>query len=77
MLQKLVTGLTPGASYSFQVLGYNFNGAGQTWSQAASYTSCVVPSGVPVPNLTEQRSTHLSFEWNAPDYDGGCPITTY
>ena len=30
--QFLVSGLTPGQFYSFQIKAYNFNGLGLTWS---------------------------------------------
>jgi hypothetical protein len=77
VLQYLATGLTPGTSYSFAVLGYNFNGAGGTWSPDASFRACSAPSLVPLPSVTGQSSTQLSFAWEAPGYDGGCEVTGY
>jgi hypothetical protein len=38
--QYLATGLEPGGSYSFSVLGVNFNGAGMKWSDAATFRAC-------------------------------------
>jgi|TARA_B110001469_G_C9408117_1_gene209145 hypothetical protein len=51
--EYLATGLTAGASYSFSVLGINFNGAGEVWSDAASFESCTTPVAVGIPWLIE------------------------
>lgn len=77
VLEYVVSGLTPGASYSFSVLGYNFNGAGELWSPEAAFLACSAPSGVPVPRVTGQSEADLAFAWQAPADDGGCPITGY
>lgn len=77
VLEFLADGLTPGGTYSFSVLGVNFNGEGALWSPDATFRACTAPSGVAVPALTEQSATQLSFSWQAPAVDGGCPTTTY
>jgi len=51
--EYLATGLTAGESYSFSVLGINFNGAGEVWSDAASFESCTAPVDVGIPWLIE------------------------
>mmetsp|Transcript_23476 Transcript_23476/g.36162 ORF Transcript_23476/g.36162 Transcript_23476/m.36162 type:complete len:275 (-) Transcript_23476:4758-5582(-) len=73
----LVTGLVSGRYYKFQVKGINFNGEGETWSDEAKFSSCTAPTGVPIPTVTEQTQSQLSFSWDAPTTDGGCDISTY
>jgi hypothetical protein len=73
----LASNLIKGRSYGFEVLAINFNGAGEEWSDVASFRACTVPVNVPVPLVTEQSASQLSFSWAAPEDDGGCEITGY
>lgn len=75
--EYVAAGLKPGASYTFSVVGYNYNGAGLTWSPAASFKSCTIPKGVPIPLVTEQSLTQLAFAWSEPADQGGCQVTAY
>lgn len=75
--EKHVTGLVPGRRYEFRILGYNFNGAGEQWSDAVTFRSCTVPVDVPIPTVTEYTTTYFAFAWNPPGYDGGCEVTLY
>lgn len=77
ILQKLMTGLKPGLTYSFQILGVNFNGAGEDWSDQASFRSCGYPVGVALPEVIQQTSTQFTFQWRQPEEDGGCETLTY
>jgi len=52
VLEYLRTGLSPGRSYAFSVLGVNFNGQGEHWSDAAAFRACTEPSGVGIPRVT-------------------------
>ena len=46
------TELTPGSSYAIDVIGYNFNGKGELWSDQAVFESCVVPTVEQLPIVT-------------------------
>ena len=77
VLEFLAANLVKGRSYGFEVLAINFNGAGEQWSDVASFRACSVPVTVPLPVVTEQSATQLSFVWTAPEDDGGCVISSY
>jgi hypothetical protein len=66
ILQYLVTDLQPGYTYSFRVLGINFNGAGEEWSDQVSVRSCGYPGGVALPEVIQQTSTQFTFRWRQP-----------
>jgi hypothetical protein len=61
VFEFLATGLVKGRSYGYEVLAINFNGAGEEWSDVASFRTCTVPVEVPIPGVTEQSATQLSF----------------
>lgn len=69
--------MVKGRSYGFEVLAVNFNGAGESWSDVASFRACTVPVDVPLPSVTEYSATQLSFQWAAPEDDGGCLVSSY
>jgi hypothetical protein len=73
-----VTGLTPGASYTFTVRAANLSGA----SAESAPSGAVVPSGSQAPGAptgatAEADSTSALVRWTAPGDDGGSPITGY
>lgn len=72
ILWYLITDLQPGHTYSFRILGINFNGAGEEWSEEVSFRSCGYPIGVGLPGVIEQTSTQFTFEWMQPENGGGC-----
>lgn len=75
-LSRTVTGLTPGATYTFTTLAYNSVGWG-----AESGTRTITlskrpdaPTGVGASNV---QPTSLTISWSAPGNTGGLPITNY
>jgi len=75
----LVTGLTNGTPYYFQVAAVNFNGTGPYSSQTANSTA--TPSITPQPpspiTTTSITSTSITLSWTAPTNTGGNPVTGY
>jgi len=71
----VMTGLTNGTTYSFQVIAQNANGNGAPAS--ASATPSTVP-GAPT-GLTAQsyQNAAVPLSWTAPTSDGGAMITDY
>ena len=74
------TGLTNGTLYYFQVAALNISGVGTYSTQTTISTA--TPSTIPDPptNLYGDGSSEngiIYLSWNAPDYDGGAPITSY
>lgn len=73
---RTVTGLTPGATYTFTTLAYNSVGWGAE-SGARTITLSKrpgPPTGVVASNV---QATMLTVSWTAPGNTGGLPITSY
>jgi hypothetical protein len=68
--------LTPGNSYGFSVLAFNFNGAGKV-SPIAVFTACIAPSGLAVPQVLMTTKSTISFRWTPPEDEGACPVLSY
>ena len=73
---KIMTGLTTGEQYTFKALAMNFNGVGAFSSELSTY-ACVAPSDFAAPRRISSTLTQISLEWEEPESDGGCPITSY
>lgn len=72
----LVTNLTTGEQYQFQVSAVNFNGE-SALSNALVVYSCIAPSQPSLPVRTGGTSTLINLQWTPPTDDGGCPLTGY
>ena len=72
---KVVTGLTAGSEYTFQIKATNSNGS----SLAASFSAVTVPNtpGVPTSVTTSVSGTTITANWVAPTSNGGTAITGY
>jgi hypothetical protein len=72
---KVVTGLTAGSEYTFQIKATNSNGS----SSAASFSAVTVPNtpGVPTSVTTSVSGTTITANWVAPASNGGTAITGY
>jgi hypothetical protein len=74
----VITGLTPGTSYVFQVVAQNSAGYG-VWSSkspAVSTTSTTAPSA-PLSVVGTPGNTKVALTWQAPSSTGGSSITGY
>ncbi len=71
-----VLGLVTGRMYQFEVVAYNFNGAG-AHSVATEFYSCVLPSGFTAPRRTDSTTSSIEIGWAPPRDSGGCAITGY
>ncbi len=74
--EYLVTGLTAGLVYRFQVQVRDINGLGPV-SPAASFVACLSPAGQHAPTLIEVSKTSFHVAWQQPESLGGCPVTAY
>lgn len=55
----------------------NINWESQYASTIKSFKSCVSPSDLKPPTLNAVTQTSYKISWDAPENDGGCPITKY
>lgn len=74
--QFLVTGLSQGLTYRFQVKARDINGLGPG-SPLASFLACLGPAGLKQPVLQEVSKTEARISWRAPEISGGCPVSSY
>lgn len=58
-------GLTPGKTYGFSVVAFNFNGKGPA-SEVTPMTTCTAPSGQLEPKVFATTAESISFRWQAP-----------
>lgn len=73
----MIDGLDTGRFYRFKVTAYNYNGEGAASAELTTY-ACVAPSRMLAPlRVTSTSSPSFTIKWEAPDDDGGCPITGY
>ena len=74
-LQETITDLQNGTVYQVQVRASNDQGDGpwSAWGEAQPATTPAVPA---LPTLTPDNR-ELRVSWDAPDNDGGAPITSY
>lgn len=75
-LSRTVTGLTPGATYTFTTLAYNSVGWG-TESAGRTITLSKRPDPPTGVGVSAVESMSLSVSWAAPSNTGGLPITSY
>lgn len=75
-LQFTMFGLTAGTQYTFRVFSSNFNGKSDP-SETITIYACGVPSGMAEPKYVASDKTSITIQWQAPTYQGGCPIYDY
>jgi hypothetical protein len=68
--------LEVGALYQFKVAAVNSNGP-SALSDALTVHACVAPSPPPAPTRVSGDATSITVAWEAPEDDGGCPLTGY
>ena len=75
LTSRVVTGLTAGSEYTFQIKASNSNGN----SLASSFSAATVPNtpGVPTSVTASVTGTSVSANWVAPVSNGGSAITGY
>ena len=73
---KIVYNLSTGQMYRFKVSSLNFNGEGSLSSEFLTY-ACIAPYNMAAPTRVTSTLTSLTLAWQAPEDDGGCPITGY
>ncbi len=74
-LQETITGLDNGTMYQVQVRASNSQGDGP-WSVRGEGQPATTPAAPDPPALTPDNR-ELRVHWDAPDNDGGAPITGY
>ena len=74
-LEETITGLQNGTVYHVQVRASNGQGDGP-WSAWGEGQPATTPSAPALPALTPDNR-ELRVSWDAPDNDGGAPITSY
>lgn len=74
-LQETITGLDNGTMYQMQVRASNSQGDGP-WSVRGEGQPATTPAAPDPPALTPDNR-ELRVHWDAPDNDGGAPITGY
>ena len=72
----VVTGLTNGTAYIFQVAAVNAAGTGSYSSSSSSVTPYTTP-GAPTGVAGTSGNTQVSLSWTAPSDNGGALITDY
>ena len=71
-----INALTNGTTYEFEVRATNESGAGTAATVSATPTNTAVP-GVPLYFDTFSENGAVDLWWDAPEFDGGTPITDY
>jgi len=71
----LVTGLTSGLPYRFEVTAHSINGESARGPAATIY-ACLIPSNLPVPLKVSTTKTSVLISWTEPD-GNGCPATGF
>ena len=74
-LQETITGLQNGTVYQVQIRASNGQGDGP-WSVWGEGQPATTPAAPAAPALTPDNR-ELQVNWDAPDSDGGAPITSY
>ena len=73
----VVTGLTNGTQYRFQVRALNAVGAGPYSALSNTVTPATVPGAPQIVNPPIAGNASATVRWNAPANNGGSPITGY
>lgn len=71
-----ISGLTPGQLYRFKVSAKNYNGEGPMSSIASIY-ACEGVQGISAPSYVSATNTTMVVSWEAPAFDGACPVLSY
>jgi hypothetical protein len=71
----LVTGLTTGLPYRFELTAVNINGESPR-SATVTYYACLKPSSVSAPVMTSTTRNSIAISWEEPQ-ENGCPITGF
>jgi hypothetical protein len=75
-LTRTQFGLTTAQEYKFRVYSVDFNGVSDASTVLSAY-ACGLPTGLAAPTLKSSSQTNIEVDWEAPAYDGGCPIFDY
>lgn len=72
----VISGLTNGTAYKFKLRAENASGAGQASAEIRGTPKAEVPSAPTITNISAGNAS-LTVAFNAPETDGGKPITSY
>jgi prepilin-type N-terminal cleavage/methylation domain-containing protein len=73
----VVTGLTNGTSYEFQVAATNAAGTGAFSSSSSPVTPATVPGAPTSVTASSNQNAQSAVAWTAPLNNGGAPVVTY
>ncbi|WP_295694758.1 fibronectin type III domain-containing protein [Lapillicoccus sp.] len=76
LTSRVVTGLTNGTAYTFQVRALNLVGAGPL-SAPSNVVTPAAPAGAPTGVVAVAGDSSATLTWTAPGNTGGLPITGY
>ncbi len=68
--------VTTGRTYHFRHKSFNYNGA-SSYSDVLSTIACVDPAPPGKPEWITSTISSITFIWDDPIDDGGCPIKEY
>jgi len=68
--------VTTGQTYSFRHRSFNVNGA-SPYSTVLTTKACVAPTAPSKPQWISSTTTTITFIWDDPIDNGGCPIIEY
>ena len=68
--------VTTGNTYSLRHRSFNFNGASE-YSDVLTTIACVEPAAPGKPQWITSTTTSITFIWDDPVDDGGCPVLEY
>ena len=71
------TGLPPAATRFYRVSAINEIGTGRQSNVASATTDATVPDPPTDLVATAAAPTRIDLDWDAPEYDGGAPVTSY
>lgn len=72
-----ISGLTPGATYTFTLIAHNAVGASTSSQASAPFLAPTVPASPSISTVITTGTNSALITYSAPTFDGGSPITSY